>query len=112
MAVFSCKHVAPTKSFVIKIEAASKEEAAQEFHFNNLSGSTLKCSDGSMAYYSIIDVDGDQFISRIFHRSIGRRGGIRIVAERTIQDVAKELGVDVGKLSEDGWLFEEDTWRH
>lgn len=109
--LFSCKHIAPNPSYEVKIHADSPAAAAQEFHLHNLTGATIKCQDGSIAYYSIVEVNGESFISRIFYMGIERRGGIKVKKENTIEDVAKALGVSVEMLSEDGWLLEEDTWR-
>lgn len=107
---FFCKHIAPSPSLEERIQADSAEAAAQEFHFQNLTGVPIKCQDGSIAYYSVVGVSGQEFISRIFRKGIGRRGGIK-VRENTIEDVAKKLGVGVEILSDDGWLLEEDTWK-
>jgi hypothetical protein len=108
--LFFCKHIAPNPSLEVKVHADSFEDAAQEFHLKNLTGAPIKCQDGSTAYYSIVDVSGQRFISRIFYKGIGRRGGVK-VKENTIMDVAKALGVSVEILLEEDWLLEDDTWK-
>lgn len=56
--VYLCKHVAPFPSVAVPVYATSPEEAAQEFHFHDMLGASVPQEDGSIAYFSVIDVDG------------------------------------------------------
>lgn len=68
--------------------------------------------DGSGAYFSVIEVNGEEIISRVFYEGIGRAGGVKPQKRRTdadtIEEVAKLLECPVENLTGE-WIGEEQV---
>lgn len=106
--LFKCRHEKPYKTIPAEIEASCPEDAAQKYHFNYRTGVTQKCDDGSIVYYSIVEVNEKLFVSRIFYRGIWRSGGIRR-PNPNMDDIAKILGIERDLLN-GPWIGESEVW--
>lgn len=101
---YRCRHLRPEQSKFALVKAKSEEDAAQEFHLMDMKGVR---SDSKAGYiFSIIEVDGKQFVSRIFYEGIWRVGGIKKKV-KSIEEIAELLGVPVNLLEGD-WIGECD----
>jgi hypothetical protein len=113
MLLYKCKHIHPEPSNSENINASSPEEAAQIFHMQFPYG--VRVRDGSGVRFSIIQVNNQKFISRIFILGIGRKGGIRVPPKfpyvDTINEAAKILNVPIETLTrEDDWIGAQQDW--
>jgi len=103
--------------------AESPGEAAQDFHFcycvtEGYNYHSKKGPDGNPidVYFVWVEVKGHgQFLSRIFHSGIRRKGGYsRFGSDKEkLEWVAKQLGWKEApeKLLEPGWECEEEDWK-
>ena len=117
---FRFRVLRPIATAWIEAEAASIEDAIQDYHAlrcaqtwaDNSVGIFLRNQDGTpkeQQWFAVFeDETGTELISRICCTGLWRSGGVRRRGpERTMADVARELGVEPGALSEGEWPFEE-----
>lgn len=112
---FRCRHIRPTISKMAIVQAATPEDAIQEFHlstsFEGKYGVRLR--DDTGANFSVIEIDGVERISRIFCSGIGRRGGVRPPKHPndadSIEEVSILLNVGIDMVTGE-WIGEEEKW--
>jgi hypothetical protein len=97
------------------IETDSPEQAAMEFHAERDYNSVVyvrETENGGRerVLFALIEIEGHgERVSRVFHRAIWRKGGVRPTRPVTIEDVARKLGwtKDPQELLAEGWDLEE-----
>lgn len=105
--LYKCEHIYPEPSNSENINASSPEEAAQIFHLQFPYG--VRVCDGSGVRFSIIQVNNQKFISRIFMLGIGRTKGICVPSSfpyvDTISEAAEILNIPIETLTKaDDWI--------
>lgn len=111
MKEYKCRHVLPETSRYAMVLGLSPEDAAQEFHLMDIGGVRLR---GGGGYFSVIEVDGVEMVSRVFYEGIGRKGGVRPPKRKneadTLEEVAQKLCVPADLLTGE-WVGEEKNGR-
>ncbi len=125
--VFKCRFVKPGQSEWFEITADTYAVAANELHDRHVPNFKAEpgCQSivfwftaekpGNSVAFACIEVEGHgEFVSRIYHSGIVRRGGVKLPGrELTIVDVAKAVGwtKDPAELLTSGWEAEEEEWK-
>jgi len=124
MSAYHCRSTSPLRTPWTDVEAKSPEHAAGDYHASRSNDRSFSLrltreQDGGFetVLFASIEVDGHgQYVSRLFHRGINRRGGVRSARTLTISEqlatIARELGWTKApeELLADGWDGEEMKW--
>jgi hypothetical protein len=86
---FTCQVVKPKKSIVYKVDADSIADAANETHMK--ARIQLKSGLAGNPCFAVVEVDGVEYLSRVFYEGIGRNGGIKPTYP-SIASIAGALG--------------------
>jgi hypothetical protein len=89
MNTYTCQVVKPKKSIVYKVTADSIADAANETHMK--ARIQLKSSLAGNPCFAVVEVDGVEYLSRVFYEGIGRNGGIKPTYP-SITSIAGALG--------------------
>jgi hypothetical protein len=122
MQIFKCRSLKPQESPITEIEAETIEGAAEEFHFNYNSNifprypsySISNTFDSSAVNFMLVEVDGEEFVSRFYSNKIWRKGGVKDPKsfEQKLKEIADGLGwkKDPNDLVSEDWPGEEKEW--
>lgn len=118
---YKCRTTKPAESKWYEIEAASPEQAANDYHTRDLhclasASWEMKNDDGGKYYimFALVEVEGHgEWVSRVYKYGIYRKGGVKRPDYRTHEQKLKDLATAIGWekdpaiLIEDGWEGEE-----
>lgn len=111
--MFNIKIIKPCQSDWEESDATEVAEAIGDIIANNTNKCLSTKVGNETGFYAVVEVEGSgQFIGRYFYAGIGRKGGVsrKMPNERTsLEEIEKELGIELGSLSEDGWEGEESV---
>jgi hypothetical protein len=109
---YRCRFLKPNTSEWFEVEAESPGEAAQTLHSSQGGGFSYRheLEDGKAEYitFALVEVDGQELISRMYEQGILRRGGRKYPP---LTELAHKLGYKgepsglIGK-----WEGEEPEW--
>jgi hypothetical protein len=113
--IYRCRFRVPVETDWSDVDAASPEDAAQDFHYHRYSDARgLYATRGIWTvHFALVEVDGyGELVSRVMKTGIYRKGGVkRDRPPQTIDEIARRLGWahPVDQLFDSGWDGEELT---
>ena len=116
---YKCRTTKPHESSWHELGAAHPTEAAMTFFAEYewmLQVSRIHIPDGEgwiEVNFALVEVEGHgEFIARMYHSKIYRKGGVKVGSPKTIKDVALDMGWrgNPEELLEPGWDEESNDW--
>ena len=109
---FRCRRLEPSPTVWIEVEACTPEQAANDFHFEQAHGFSIKRDQETVIFASIEVEDHGSWVARMFKSGIYRRGGVpKPWDPDRLPTIAKRLGCNVSLLTDaDRWEGEEEEY--